>query len=71
MLQDNQTSIEQMQHRLTELQTEHRDLDDVIARISAEQPFDQLQIQRLKKRKLGLKDEILKLESVLLPDIIA
>jgi hypothetical protein len=69
--QDNQTSIEQMQHRLTELQTEHRDLDDVIARISAEQPFDQLQIQRLKKRKLGLKDEILKLESVLLPDIIA
>ncbi len=71
MSQDNQTSIEQMQHRLTELQTEHRDLDDVIARISAEQPFDQLQIQRLKKRKLGLKDEILKLESVLLPDIIA
>jgi hypothetical protein len=69
--QDNQTSIEQMQHRLTELQTEHRDLDDVIARISAEQPFDQLQIQRLKKRKLGLKDEILKLENVLLPDIIA
>jgi hypothetical protein len=69
--QDNQISIEQMQHRLTELQTEHRDLDDVIARISAEQPFDQLQIQRLKKRKLGLKDEILKFESVLLPDIIA
>lgn len=71
MSQDNQISIEQMQHRLTELQTEHRDLDDVIARISAEQPFDQLQIQRLKKRKLGLKDEILKFESVLLPDIIA
>ncbi|MBT5572270.1 MAG: DUF465 domain-containing protein [Alphaproteobacteria bacterium] len=60
-----------MQHRLAELQMEHRDLDDVIARITDEQPFDQLQIQRLKKRKLGLKDEILKLESVLLPDIIA
>jgi hypothetical protein len=69
--QDNQNSTEQMQHRLAELQMEHRDLDDVIARITDEQPFDQLQIQRLKKRKLGLKDEILKLESVLLPDIIA
>ncbi len=71
MSQDNQNSTEQMQHRLAELQMEHRDLDDVIARITDEQPFDQLQIQRLKKRKLGLKDEILKLESVLLPDIIA
>ena len=50
---------------------EHRDLDDVIARITDEQPFDQLQIQRIKKRKLGLKDEILKFESVLLPNIIA
>ena len=71
MSQGNQNSTEQMQHRLAELQMEHRDLDDVIARITDEQPFDQLQIQRLKKRKLGLKDEILKLESVLLPDIIA
>jgi len=53
------------------LQSEHRDLDDVIARIGEEKPFDQLQIQRLKKRKLGLKDEILKIESELLPDIIA
>jgi len=69
--QDNQNSEERMQHRLIQLQSEHRDLDDVIARITDEQPFDQLQIQRLKKRKLSLKDEILKIESELLPDIIA
>jgi hypothetical protein len=69
--QDNQNNEEQMQHRLAQLLSEHRDLDDVIARITDEQPFDQLQIQRLKKRKLGLKDEILKIESELLPDIIA
>ncbi|MDE0779885.1 MAG: DUF465 domain-containing protein [Alphaproteobacteria bacterium] len=60
-----------MQRRLAELQMEHRDFDDVIARITDEQPFDQLQIQRMKKRKLGLKDEILKLKSLLLPNIIA
>ena len=71
MSQDNQNSEERMQHRLIQLQSEHRDLDDVIARITDEQPFDQLQIQRLKKRKLSLKDEILKIESELLPDIIA
>lgn len=71
MSQDNQNSEEQMRHRLIQLQSEHRDLDDVIARIGEEKPFDQLQIQRLKKRKLGLKDEILKIESELLPDIIA
>ena len=59
------------QHRLNELRSEHRDLDDVIARISESQPFDQLQVQRLKKRKLGLKDEKLQLEAELLPDIIA
>ena len=62
---------EALQHRLNELRSEHRDLDDVIARISESQPFDQLQVQRLKKRKLGLKDEILQLEAELLPDIIA
>lgn len=71
MSQDNQNNEERMHHRLAQLQSEHRDLDDLIARLSDEQPFDQLQIQRLKKRKLGLKDEILKIESELLPDIIA
>ena len=47
------------------------DLDDVIARIAEHRPFDQLQLQRLKKRKLLLKDQISKIESELLPDIIA
>ena len=62
---------EALQKRLVELKTEHRDLDDVIARLAEKQPFDQLQIQRLKKRKLQLKDAISQIESRLLPDIIA
>ncbi len=68
MTNDNQDILRE---KLAHLRSEHRDLDDVIARISSDTPFDQFQIQRLKKRKLGLKDEILKLESRLLPDIIA
>ena len=62
---------ETIQQKLAELQSEHRDLDDVIARITGDGPFDQLQVQRLKKRKLLLKDQISQLESELLPDIIA
>jgi hypothetical protein len=63
---------EMMRRKLEELKTEHRDLDDVIARMAQDnKPFDQLQMQRLKKRKLVLKDAILKTESRLLPDIIA
>ncbi|MBW8270979.1 YdcH family protein [Caldovatus aquaticus] len=56
--------------RLHELRIEHRDLDTVIARLE-NSPTDQLHLQRLKKRKLKLKDEIAWLESRLLPDIIA
>ena len=59
-----------MLRRLHELRSEHRDLDTVIGRL-APQPLDQLQIQRLKKRKLLLKDEIALLESRLIPDSIA
>lgn len=57
--------------KLEELRSEHRDLDEVIDRLIEKPPFDQLQLQRLKKRKLGLKDQIIKLESQLIPDIIA
>ncbi len=57
--------------KLAELLTEHRDLDDVIGRLTDGGPFDQLQVQRLKKRKLLLKDKISQLEDLLLPDIIA
>jgi hypothetical protein len=57
--------------RLEALRAEHSDLDGVIARLSESIPFDQLQMQRLKKRKLGLKDQIIQVENMLLPDIIA
>ena len=56
--------------RLHEMRSEHRDLDTVIARL--ESGFgDQLQMQRLKKRKLKLKDQIALIEDYLIPDIIA
>ena len=64
-------SIERLQQRLSALKSEHRDLDDVISQLSETAPFDQIQIKRLKKRKLMLKDQITKIESKLLPDIIA
>ena len=63
--------VEALKAKLAALTIEHRDLDDVIARIAERRPFDQLQLQRLKKRKLALKDQISKIESELLPDIIA
>lgn len=62
---------EALRRQLADLQTEHRDLDAVIARVTDQAPFDQLQIQRLKKRKLLLRDQIAQLENRLLPDIIA
>ena len=67
MLQDR----EELRRELQTLLSEHRDLDDVIERISDAVPFDQLQVQRLKKRKLILKDQISRLQALLLPDIIA
>ena len=70
----NSTDIEEQQilkARLSVLESEHRDLDDVIERLSGDKPFDQLQLQRLKKRKLVLKDEMALVRSRILPDIIA
>jgi hypothetical protein len=63
--------VEALRAKLAALKTEHRDLDEVIARVAEHAPFDQLRLQRLKKRKLLLKDQISKIESELLPDIIA
>ena len=62
---------DQIVDQLHQLESEHRDLDDVIERLGEDKPFDQLKLQRLKKRKLALKDEIAKLRSRILPDIIA
>ncbi len=63
--------LEQLNHKLADLEIEHRDLDSVIARVADSVPFDQIQLQRLKKRKLLLKDEIIRVRSKILPDIIA
>ncbi len=64
------TDRDSLLRKLHELRSEHRDLDTVIARLS-DGGLDQLQLQRLKKRKLLLKDEVAWLESRLIPDSIA
>ena len=64
-------STEQLKRRLEDLRLEHRDMDHVICRLTESFPYDQLQLKRLKKRKLALKDQITALENVLVPDIIA
>lgn len=62
---------EELQKMLEELRTEHRDLDIIIQQLAETVPVDFLRLQRLKKRKLFLKDSIIRIESMLLPDIIA
>jgi hypothetical protein len=62
---------ESLKEKIHQLQTEHRDLDHVILQLSQSPAQDQLQLQRLKKRKLFLKDQISVLERQLEPDIPA
>ena len=62
---------QQIRARVIELEIEHRDLDDVIVRLSSAPDRDDLQLRRLKKRKLQLKDQILRLKMQLVPDIPA
>mgnify|MGYP001365526827 FL=1 len=56
---------------LESLIEQHSDLDDAITRLNEMVPFDQIKLQRLKKRKLTLRDEIQSLQSLIVPDIIA
>ena len=65
------SDLEKIKIKLQEFITEHEDLDDTIERLNEKVPFDQIKLQRLKKRKLFLKDEITNLKSKILPDIIA
>ncbi len=57
--------------RLRQLRIEHRDLDDIISRLSMDFHVDEIQMKRLKKRKLLLKDQITRLESKQIPDLNA
>jgi hypothetical protein len=61
----------ELEAELARLKQEHRDLDSAIDALESMVAGDQLQIQRLKKRKLVLKDQIMRLEDQLTPDIIA
>jgi hypothetical protein len=63
--------VEAIKARIEVLKGEHRDLDEAIARLSDSVPGSNLHLQRLKKRKLALKDLISRLEAKMLPDIIA
>ena len=62
---------QELRKRLATLRIEHRDLDAAIHALRESGSTDELQIARLKKRKLGLKDQIAIVEDQLLPDIIA
>jgi hypothetical protein len=63
--------VEHYKRRLVELRVEHRDLDDVIARLAKDPLVDELELKRLKKRKLMIKDQITRLESKVIPDLNA
>lgn len=62
---------QQIEARIHVLELEHHDLDDIIARLQVDPGQDQLQLRRLKKRKLVLKDILARLRNRLIPDIIA
>jgi len=64
-------SVEEIEQRLEVLRVEHRDLDCAIGALGQLGQPDQLQLARMKKRKLRLRDEIMMLENSLIPDIIA
>ena len=71
MGRDKRVNEQELRKRLELLRIEHRDLDAAISALTTTGSGDQLQIARLKKRKLAIRDQIAILEDNLLPDIIA
>ena len=73
--EDNEDNVEtetfRRLERLRDLRIEHRDLDDVINRLQMDLYVNEVQLRRLKKRKLLLKDQIARMESELIPDLNA
>ncbi len=69
--QSKMDNIEVLREKLDKLRMEHRDLDGVIVEMQSARGSDQLQLARLKKRKLEIKTQIASLESKLIPDITA
>lgn len=67
----NDAEIADIRAHLHELQIEHRDLDQIIMHLIENPPADELLVRRIKKRKLLLKDRIMQLEEMLVPDIPA
>lgn len=67
----NDAEIQELKEKLYQLSLEHRDLDDVIERLYEAAYVDQLQIGRIKRRKLQIKDTISRIESQLIPDLNA
>jgi len=63
--------IELVKDHLVELKLEHSDLDQLIGRLTRDKTVEELQVKRLKKRKLYVKDQIADLENELIPDILA
>ena len=64
-------TVDDAQKQLDELKARHREIDEMILQVNKDLTKDQLEIQRLKRQKLQLKDEISRIEADLLPDIIA
>lgn len=67
----NYQDFDNLREQLHDLRLEHRDLDEAILRLSEDLHADQIRLTRMKKRKLMLKDNIARLESMLIPDLDA
>jgi len=70
-LEQQGANDEAIRIQLAKVEAEHQDLDAAILSLEERMPYDRMTIQRLKKRKLALKDEMTRLHALLLPDIIA